>query len=175
MTHDLKALCPVTRRHESLRTYFLMVGENSVQPVHDGVPFLLDRVKPGPDAPGYVRAATPARNALPSALHASHKSRNALPLPAGAGAPTLHASHKSRNALPLSAGAGAPALHASHKSRNALPPALTAGAPTLHAFPSATNAGTEYMHEASRISSLFTITGREPVRECGVVDIEVTK
>ncbi|MCP5048185.1 MAG: hypothetical protein GY940_13520, partial [bacterium] len=39
------------RPHEGLRTSFLMVAEHPVQPVHDDVPFPLDDVKPGPDAP----------------------------------------------------------------------------------------------------------------------------
>ncbi|MCP5052209.1 MAG: hypothetical protein GY940_33890, partial [bacterium] len=47
--------------HEGLRTSFLMVAEHPVQPVHDDVPFPLDDVKPGPDAPGYGGAATPSR------------------------------------------------------------------------------------------------------------------
>ncbi|MCP5053967.1 MAG: hypothetical protein GY940_42760 [bacterium] len=138
------------------------MGENPVPPVHEDVAFLLEDVKAGPDAPGYVRAATESRNALHLSLHASHLLLHASHPATGAmasalhashpaigvGASALHALHLSRNASHSATGAGASALHALHLSRNALHPATGAGTQTLHAFPSSTNAGTEYLNEA---------------------------
>ncbi|MCP5054972.1 MAG: hypothetical protein GY940_47840 [bacterium] len=78
--------------------FAVQMGENPVPPVHEDVAFLLDDVKAGPDAPGYVPAATESRNALHLLLHALHLSRNASHSATGAGTQTLHAFPSATNA-----------------------------------------------------------------------------